>query len=66
MGDHEIMRSMAVDYRRAAEDSADPDRRHRLAGLAEYCHKMAVAMERMGSKGDGRSALKPSRGKPAD
>jgi hypothetical protein len=66
MGDHEIMRSMAIDYRRAAEGAADPDRRHRLAGLAEYCRKMAVAMEQMGSKGDGRRALMPSRDKPAD
>ena len=29
MGDHEIMRRMAVDYRRAAEGAADPERRGR-------------------------------------
>jgi len=51
MGDHEIMRSMAVDYRRAAEDAADPERRDHLVGLAEYCQKMAVAMERSGAAG---------------
>ncbi|HEX5231818.1 MAG TPA: hypothetical protein VFW56_06260 [Bradyrhizobium sp.] len=64
MGDHEIMRSMAVDYRRAAEDAADPERRDRLAGLAEYCQKMAVAMERCGATGPRHAGAKrPS--KPA-
>ena len=58
MGDHEIMRSMAVDYRRAAEGAADPDRRDRLAGLAEYCQKMAVAMERFGTTGAGQAGTK--------
>ena len=59
MGDHEIMRSMAVDYRRAAEDAADPERRERLAGLAEYCQKMAVAMERFGATGTRHIGAKP-------
>jgi hypothetical protein len=48
-GEHEIMRSMAVDYRRAAEDATDPERRDRLVGLTEYCQEMAVAMERCGA-----------------
>jgi hypothetical protein len=65
MGDHEIMRSMAVDYRRAAEDAADPERRDRLVGLAEYCQKMAAAMERFGATGarhaGARPATKPGR-----
>ena len=65
MGDHEIMRSMAVDYQRAAESAADPERRDRLAGLAEYCQKMAVAMERFGATGGGRAGAKPS-GKRAE
>lgn len=64
MGDHEIMRSMAIDYRRAAEDAADPERRDRLAGLADYCQKMAVAMERFGGTGARPAAAKPA-GKPA-
>jgi hypothetical protein len=64
MGDHEIMRSMAVDYQRAAEGAADPERRDRLAGLAEYCQKMAVAMERFGGAGAGRASAKPP-AKPA-
>ena len=63
MGDHEIMRSMAVDYRRAAEDAADPERRDRLAGLAEYCQKMALAMERVGGPGPQAGAKRPA--KPA-
>jgi hypothetical protein len=60
--DHEIMRSMAVDYRRAAEGAADPERRDRLAGLAEYCQKMA--MERFGATGAGHAGAKPP-AKPA-
>ena len=64
MGDHEIMRSMAVDYRRAAEGADDPERRDRLAGLAEYCQKMALAMERVGATGAGRARAK-ARTKPA-
>ena len=63
MSDHEIMRSMAVDYRRAAEGAADPERRDRLAGLAEYCQKMAAAMERVGATGAGHAGGKP-RAKP--
>jgi hypothetical protein len=66
MGDHEIMRSMAVDYRREAEGVADPARRDHLVGLAEYCQKMAAAMERVGTKGSGRGGPKPRPGKPTD
>jgi hypothetical protein len=65
MGDHEIMRSMAVDYRREAEGIADPARRHRLVDLAEYCQKMAAAMERLGERGAGRAGLKQRPSKPA-
>ena len=65
MGDHEIMRSMAVDYRRAAEGAADPERRDRLAGLAEYCQKMAAAMERFGTTGAGHTGAKRP-AKPAE
>jgi hypothetical protein len=64
MGDHEIMLSMASDYRRAAEGAADPERRDRLVGLAEYCQKMAVAMERFGAT-SARQAGAKAPAKPA-
>jgi hypothetical protein len=51
MGDDDIMRGMALDYRRDAESVADPARRDHLIQRAEYCQKMATAMERLGKKG---------------
>ena len=50
MGDDDIMRGMALDYRREAECVADPARRDHLVRLAEYCQKMASAIERLGKK----------------
>jgi len=42
---------MAGDYRREAESVADPARRDHLVRLAEYCQKMAAAMERLRKNG---------------
>jgi len=42
---------MAGDYRREAENVADPARRDHLVRLAEYCQKMAAAMERLRKNG---------------
>lgn len=66
MGDHDIMRGMAVDYRREAEVVADPARRHHLVGLAEYCQKMAAAMERLGKKGAALGGLNRRPGAAAE
>ena len=57
MGDDDIMRGMALDYRREAESVADPARRDHLVRLAEYCQKMAAAIERLGKKGAGLGGL---------
>jgi hypothetical protein len=51
MGDDDIMRGMAIDYRREADAIVDPARRDHLVRLAEYCREMAAAMERLGEKG---------------
>jgi hypothetical protein len=64
MDDHEIMRSMAVDYRREAEGAVDPARRDRLVSHADYCQRMAVAMER--NTAGAAAGAKPPTAKPRE
>jgi hypothetical protein len=47
VADHEIMRGKAFEYRHRAEAAASPVRRTALIRLANYCEKMALAMERV-------------------
>lgn len=47
VADHEIMKGKALEYRYRAEATESPVRRAALIRLANYCEKMACAMERV-------------------
>jgi hypothetical protein len=58
MEDHQIMRRMAVEYREQAEHAEHPARRARLRGFAEYCERMAVAMEARARENKSKDGLR--------
>ena len=66
MEDHQIMRSMAAEYRQQAELAEHPGRRARLRGFAEYCERMAAAMEMRLQKSKDGARLDVRHGTPGE
>lgn len=66
MEDHQIMRSMAAEYRAQAELASHPARRARLRGFAEYCERMAAAMESRAQKKHDGARIDAAHGAPGE